>query len=55
MKVFKEMDKDGDGVIEKSELISVFNTHSTSRLTENEIENILHLIDTNGSGQIDFT
>lgn len=55
MKVFKEMDKDGDGVIEKNELISVFNTHSTSRLTENEISHILQLIDTNGSGQIDFT
>lgn len=35
MKVFKEIDKDGDGVIEKKELISVFNSHSTSRLTEN--------------------
>lgn len=55
MKVFKEIDKDGDGVIEKKELISVFNSHSTSRLTENEIENILQVIDTNGSGHIDFT
>ena len=49
------MDKDGDGVIEKSELISVFNQHSNSSLSEVEIEKILQLIDTNGSGRIDFT
>jgi calcium-dependent protein kinase len=55
LKVFREMDSDGDGVIEKSELISVFNAHSHSTLSEPEIEKILQLIDTNGSGRIDFT
>lgn len=55
MKVFKSIDKDGDGVIEKKELITIFNSHSTSRLSEKQIENILQVIDTNGSGQIDFT
>jgi calcium-dependent protein kinase len=55
LKVFKEIDRDGDGVIGKEELISIFNSHSHSSLTENEIEKILQLVDTNGSGRIDFT
>ena len=48
------MDKDGDGVIEKDELIEIFNESKTS-LQENEIEKILKIVDTNGSGRIDFT
>ena len=55
LQVFREIDKDGDGVIEKNELISIFNSHSRSRLSDVEIESILQLIDTNGSGRIDFT
>lgn len=55
LKVFREIDKDGDGVIERNELILMFNSHSKSLLTEREIEKILALVDTNGSGQIDFT
>ena len=53
--VFREMDVDGDGVIEKDELIKAFNSHSNSVLTEQEVEKVLELVDTNGSGQIDFT
>lgn len=37
MRVFKEMDVDGDGVIEKEELMAVFNQKSTSRLSESDI------------------
>lgn len=55
LKVFREIDKDGDGVIERNELVLMFNSHSKSLLTEREIEKILALVDTNGSGQIDFT
>ena len=55
LSVFREIDKDGDGVIEKAELISVFNNNARSNLSEGEIEKILELVDTNGSGQIDFT
>ncbi len=49
------MDKDGDGVIGKDELIFVFNHHSESSLPAAEIEKILEIVDTNGSGLIDFT
>lgn len=55
LKVFKEIDADGDGVIRKEELVSAFNMKSTSGLTETEIEKILNMIDTNGSGKIDFS
>lgn len=51
---FREIDKDGDGVIEKDELIEIFNSEDTS-LPPTEIEKILKIIDTNGSGRIDFT
>lgn len=51
---FREIDKDGDGVIEKDELIEIFNSEDTT-LPPTEIEKILKIIDTNGSGRIDFT
>jgi Ca2+-binding EF-hand superfamily protein len=54
LKAFKEIDKDGDGVIERDELMSVFNNTSAS-LGPDEVEKILSIIDTNGSGRIDFT
>lgn len=34
LRVFREIDKDGDGVIERNELVNVFNAHSKSILTE---------------------
>ena len=49
------MDKDGNGVIGKDQLIQVFNRHSHSSLNQNEVEKILQIVDTNGSGLIDFT
>ncbi len=53
-KVFKELDADGDGVIEKNELIHAFETHYRDHANI-DINAILKLIDTNNSGKIDFT
>jgi calcium-dependent protein kinase len=33
LRVFREIDKDGDGVIERNELVTIFNSHSKSVLT----------------------
>lgn len=41
-------------MIERDELIRVFNDSHTN-LQQEEVERILQLIDTNGSGRIDFT
>lgn len=37
LKIFKSIDTDGDGVIQKDELIRTFNQHSTSALTQMEV------------------
>ena len=37
LSVFREIDRDGDGVIEKEELISVFNSNTRLSLSEGEI------------------
>jgi Ca2+-binding EF-hand superfamily protein len=34
LKAFRDMDKDGDGVIGKDELLFVFNHHSESSLSQ---------------------
>lgn len=49
------MDKDGDGVIGKDELVIVFDKHSQTSLSSLEIQKIMDIVDTNGSGLIDFT
>ena len=54
MRAFQSIDRDGDGVIERDELINIFND-CNSPLTIREVESILSVIDTNGSGRIDFT
>jgi calcium-dependent protein kinase len=52
---FKEIDRDGDGVIEKSEILAVFSNHGIKVETLIDIDSLIQRIDTNGSGQIDFT
>jgi calcium-dependent protein kinase len=54
LKAFKEIDRDGDGVIERDELMTIYNDSNTTLQAE-EVERILQIIDTNGSGRIDFT
>lgn len=55
LRVFRDIDKKGDGVINKEELIDIFKNHSKSALSEKDIMKIMEIVDTNGSGQIDFT
>lgn len=55
MHCFREIDKDGDGVIGKEELVNIFNKHQKSNMKDVDIDSILKIVDTNGSGLIDFT
>lgn len=52
--MFRSLDNDGDGVIEKDELVQAFNTHYRDHHSL-DVNGIIKLIDTNNSGKIDFT
>jgi calcium-dependent protein kinase len=55
LQYFRQIDEDGDGVIGKEELIAVFKKHKNKNISEGYIDKILRIVDTNGSGLIDFT
>lgn len=55
LKAFREIDKDGNGVIAKSELMRIFQEQKGNTFSESEVERIVDMVDTNDSGLIDFT
>ena len=55
MAAFQEMDKDGDGVIGVDELEEIYVNEADSSLTKEDLKRIVNMVDTNGSGRIDFT
>ena len=55
LKAFREIDKDGNGVIAKPELMRVFQEQKGNTFSQSEVERIIELVDTNDSGLIDFT
>lgn len=50
---FKELDKNNDGVIESSELFEALKEKKD--ISEERVKFLMRIIDTNGSGQIDYT
>ncbi|KAL3890968.1 hypothetical protein ACJMK2_003234 [Sinanodonta woodiana] len=50
---FKYFDKDGNGYIDRDELKAVL-TQFGDKMTEEEVDNVLHEADTNGDGRIDY-
>lgn len=50
---FRELDKDGNGKLDRVELINGFKSHYGDR-TESEVDKIMAAADLDGSGQIDF-
>jgi Ca2+-binding EF-hand superfamily protein len=50
---FKELDQNNDGVIESIELRSALKTRKD--ISEDRVNFLMRIIDTNGSGHIDYT
>ena len=58
MKVFKNLDSDNNGTLSRDELIQGFKLQSVNKDTreiEDEVDKIIMQIDSNQSGQVDFT
>ena len=53
--MFRELDKNGDGVISKDELIEAFSIDMDLKAAELEVERIMKQVDVNNSGSIDYT
>lgn len=51
--IFKELDKNNDGVIESIELYEALRTRKD--VSEERVKFLMRIIDTNGSGHIDYT
>ena len=53
--VFKQMDKNGDGVLTKEEVMEGYEEVFGIQLNEDEIDRIFKNIDLDGSGALDYT
>eukprot|EP01016_Furgasonia_blochmanni_P007012 TRINITY_DN12813_c0_g1_i1.p1 TRINITY_DN12813_c0_g1~~TRINITY_DN12813_c0_g1_i1.p1 ORF type:complete len:176 (+),score=34.97 TRINITY_DN12813_c0_g1_i1:64-591(+) len=53
---FQSLDRDGNGIITREELIEGYiAVHKNRALAEVEVQKIMAQVDTNGSGQVDYT
>ena len=53
LKQFQEWDKNGDGVLNREEIIEGY-TKTYGKVDENEIDNMIQSIDLDGNGVIDY-
>lgn len=53
LQTFKKLDKNKDGVIESSELFEALK--EKKEISEDRVKLLMRIIDTNGSGRIDYT
>jgi len=54
MKVFKSMDLNGDGQLEKSELLQAYSKIYNSSNLEEEVDKIMDIVDTDKCGYISY-
>lgn len=55
LQIFKDLDKDHDGQLDKNEIAQVYKSLATNPDADNEIGRIFEQIDVNKTGSIDFT
>lgn len=54
-KVFKSIDKDGDGQLTKEEILNGYEEHFGVPITEEQVDAMFEQIDIDGNGTIDYT
>ena len=54
-KVFKLLDEDGNGVLDKKEILNGWEKHFGTPIDEEEVDRIFEKIDIDGSGEIDYS
>ncbi|CAD8127113.1 unnamed protein product [Paramecium sonneborni] len=55
MQAFKEMDQNGDGILTKEEILETYKKYMDDETALQEVQNIMGLVDMDGSGTIDYT
>ena len=51
---FKKLDSNGDGMINRSELIKAFSDHSNDNITDESIEELIDMFDSDGNESVDL-
>ena len=54
-KIFKAIDKNGDGKLSKTEILEGYEEHFGKHLDEDELDNLFSSVDIDGSGFIDYS
>ena len=54
-KIFKLMDKDGNGQLDKDEVMNGYEEHFGIRMTEENVDAMFKAVDIDGNGTIDYT
>lgn len=54
-KIFKAIDKNGDGKLSKDEILEGYEEHFGKHLDEDELDNLFNSVDIDGSGFIDYS
>jgi len=54
-KIFKLMDKDGNGTLDKQEVLEGYEEHFGIPMTEDQVDEMFAAVDIDGNGCIDYT
>ena len=54
-KIFKLMDKDGNGTLDRQEVLEGYEEHFGIQMTEEQVDAMFTAVDIDGSGGIDYT